>query len=89
MDQAETAEFADVVLRARAAFGASILWIEHDVPLVSAVCDYVYVLDFGELIAEGTPAEVVADDRVRAAYTGSTDGEAKPRERVAAGKRKR
>ena len=70
MDPAETSEFADVVLRARSAFGAAVLWIEHDVPLVSTVCDYVYVLDFGELIAEGTPSEVVADARVREAYTG-------------------
>jgi branched-chain amino acid transport system ATP-binding protein len=72
MDSAETASFAEVVLRARSAFGSAVLWIEHDVPLVSTVCDYVYVLDFGELIAEGTPAEVVADERVRAAYTGES-----------------
>jgi branched-chain amino acid transport system ATP-binding protein len=71
LDVKETAAFAEVVLRARVAFGCAILWIEHDVPLISQVSDYVYVLDFGELVAEGTADEVIADPRVRAAYTGS------------------
>jgi len=71
MDSKETAEFAEIVMRARDAFRMSILWIEHDVPLIRDVCDYTYVLDFGEMLAEGTADEVTQDPRVREAYTGS------------------
>ncbi len=51
------------------------LIVEHDVPLVLSLTDYVYVLDFGELIFEGTPDEVRASTIVRDAYLGtSADG---------------
>ena len=50
--------------------GASILVVEHDMAFVLELCDYLYVLDFGRLLAEGTPREVRRDPAVQAAYLG-------------------
>jgi branched-chain amino acid transport system ATP-binding protein len=47
--------------------------IEHHVPLVAAVCDYVYVLNFGRLLAEGKPKDIQKHPEVVAAYLGEED----------------
>lgn len=57
-------------LRDLVAQGVGILLVDHDMSLVLTFCDYVYVLDFGELIGAGTPDELANDEKVRLAYLG-------------------
>lgn len=64
------------LLRQLSAEGRAVLLVEHDMDLVLEICDIVHVLDFGEVIASGTPAEVRADRAVQAAYLGRTDATA-------------
>jgi branched-chain amino acid transport system ATP-binding protein len=59
--------------------GMSVFLIDHDMGLVLNVCDYIYVLDFGRVIAHGTPAQVRADPGVIKAYLGESAGEAQAR----------
>ncbi len=61
----------------------SVFLIDHDMGLVLNVCDYIYVLDFGRIIAEGTPAQVRADPAVITAYLGESAGEEQARAGVA------
>ncbi len=68
-DGAETARFA-ALLRSLAAEGTAVLLVEHDMGLVMDVCDEVYVLDLGKIIAAGPPAVIRDDAAVQAAYLG-------------------
>ncbi|KAA1416406.1 ABC transporter ATP-binding protein [Nocardioides humilatus] len=72
LDEAESEAFG-ALLRELAAEGRGILMVEHDMDLVMNVCDTIHVLDFGEVIASGSPAEIRADARVQQAYLGYSD----------------
>jgi ABC-type branched-subunit amino acid transport system ATPase component len=71
LDEEETEKFGAILKNVVAERGLGILIVEHDMALVMSVCDYLYVLDFGHLIFDGTPAEVQASELVHAAYLGS------------------
>ena len=70
MDPGETRELAARLRVIRDAMGVTIFLVEHDIPFVASLADHVYVLDFGSLIAEGSPDQVRHDPRVKAAYLG-------------------
>ena len=59
------------VLRQLQSEGMSILLVEHDMDLVMDVCDHLVVMEFGTLLTRGTPAEIRASEKVRAAYLGT------------------
>lgn len=70
LDEGETENLA-AILTGLAEEGLAVLLIEHDIELVLSISKEVHVLDFGRIIARGTPEEVAADPRTRAAYIGS------------------
>jgi branched-chain amino acid transport system ATP-binding protein len=70
LDEHETARFSEVLQSVRAD-GMAVLIVEHDIDLVMSLCQRIYVLHLGELIATGSPAEVRADEGVREAYLGA------------------
>jgi branched-chain amino acid transport system ATP-binding protein len=70
LDEAESEAFADLLLEL-AGEGMGILLVEHDVQLVMRVCQRIHVLDFGAILAVGTPEEIQSDQTVLDAYLGS------------------
>jgi branched-chain amino acid transport system ATP-binding protein len=69
--QRESEALAPVLLRIREQTGASLLVIEHDVPLLLSIADRLIAMDLGEVVAHGAPRDVVNDERVVASYLGS------------------
>jgi ABC-type branched-subunit amino acid transport system ATPase component/branched-subunit amino acid ABC-type transport system permease component len=68
--QRETEALAPLLRRVRAATGCTLVIIEHDMGLISSVCDELVALEFGAVIANGPPAEVLAHPRVISSYLG-------------------
>jgi ABC-type branched-subunit amino acid transport system ATPase component/branched-subunit amino acid ABC-type transport system permease component len=70
LDSLESAWLAERLRDIRAS-GVGILLVDHDMNLMLGLCDFLYVLDFGSVIASGTPAEIRANDKVISAYLGT------------------
>ena len=70
LDANEGARLAEALARTVADGGISLLLVDHDVPTVLSLCSHIYVLEFGQLIADGSPDHIRNDPAVRAAYLG-------------------
>ncbi len=70
MNPAETAQLTELIEWIRGEFNLTILLIEHDMSLVMKICERIYVLDYGTVIANGTPDEIKSNKRVIEAYLG-------------------
>ncbi len=70
MNPTETAQLSQFILNIRKQYNLTVLLIEHDMSLVMKICERIYVLDYGELIAQGRPSEIQGNSKVVEAYLG-------------------
>ena len=79
LDEAESKALGGLLARL-AAGGMAVLLVEHDMELVMRICDHIYVLDFGDIIASGPPDAIRKDPMVQAAYLGEAAPDGGPDE---------
>ena len=73
MAQREAEAFGPLITRVQAELEATLVIVEHDLPMILAISDRVYCLEAGAVIAEGTPAEIRSNPLVIASYLGTDD----------------
>ena len=72
MSDTESMSMIEQVRSMAGVIGAGVVVIDHDLNFITGICDRIYCLDCGQVIAEGSPAEIQADPVVQAAYMGSS-----------------
>jgi len=75
MNPTEKEELKRLIARVRDEFGTAVLLVEHDMKVVMGICERLYVLDQGKVLASGAPEEIRANPKVIAAYLGEDHGE--------------
>ncbi|MFS8544499.1 MAG: ATP-binding cassette domain-containing protein, partial [Limnochordales bacterium] len=71
LNPTERAKLMEVLQAVRERFGIAVILVEHDIHLVTKICDRITVMNFGQKIAEGPPAQVFEEEAVKAAYLGN------------------